>query len=128
MLNLNTSILSSVPIDLPSHDKQNHIVGALSTYDDLIENNQRQIKLLEEAAQRLHKERFVDLRFPGHDATPIVDGIPVEWTWGTLADIAVFRRRKTITKDQVNAGIITVVTGGLSLLTTITLPIWMFQS
>lgn len=56
MLNLNTSILSSVPIDLPSHDKQNHIVGVLSAYDDLIENNQKQIKLLEEAAQRLYKE------------------------------------------------------------------------
>ena len=79
MLNLNTSILSSVPIDLPSHDEQNHIVGVLSAYDDLIENNQKQIKLLEEAAQRLYKEWFVDLRFPGHETTPIVDGVPEGW-------------------------------------------------
>lgn len=91
MLNLNTSILSSVPIDLPSHDKQNHIVGVLSAYDDLIENNQKQIKLLEEAAQRLYKEWFVDLRFPGHETTPIVDGIPEGWSKEELGNIAVLR-------------------------------------
>lgn len=113
MLNLNTSILSSVPIELPSHDEQNHIVGVLSAYDNLIENNHKQVKLLEEAAQRLYKEWFVYLRFPGHEITPIVDGVPEGWTWGTLADIAVFRRGKTITKDQVNAGIVPVVAGGL---------------
>lgn len=113
MLNLNTSILSSVPIDLPSHDEQNHIVGALSAYDNLIKNNQKQIKLLEESAQRLYKEWFVDLRFPGYEITPIVDGVPEGWAWGTLADIALFRRGKTITKDQVKAGIIPVVAGGL---------------
>lgn len=87
MLNLNTSILSSVPIDLPSHDEQNHIVGVLSAYDDLIENNQKQIKLLEEAAQRLYKEWFVDLRFPGHESTPIVDGVPVGWRRERLVDL-----------------------------------------
>lgn len=91
MLNLNTSILSSVPIDLPSHDKQNHIVGVLSAYDDLIENNQKQIKLLEEAAQRLYKEWFVDLRFPGHETTHIVDGIPEGWSKEELGNIAVLR-------------------------------------
>lgn len=92
---------------------QERIAGTLSTYDDLIENSQKQIKLLEEAAQRLYKEWFVDLRFPGHEITPIVDGVPEGWAWGTLADIAVFRRGKTITKDQVKAGIIPVVAGGL---------------
>ena len=88
MLNLNTSILSSVPIDLPSHDKQNHIVGVLSAYDDLIENNQKQIKLLEEAAQRLYKEWFVDLRFPGHENTKITDGVPEGWSVQSINDIA----------------------------------------
>ena len=113
MLNLNTSILGSVPIELPSMAEQQMIVHVLSAYDDLIENNQKQIKLLEEAAQRLYKEWFVDLRFPGHENVKITDSVPERWTWGTLADIAVFRRGKTITKDQVKAGIIPVVAGGL---------------
>ena len=79
MLNLNTSILSSVPIEIPPLAEQQVIVDMLSAYDDLIENNQKQIKLLEEAAQRLYTEWFVDLRFPGHETTPITDGIPEGW-------------------------------------------------
>lgn len=59
--------------------KQDRIVNILSAYDDLIENNQKQIKLLEEAAQRLYKEWFVDLRFPGYENTPIIDGVPEGW-------------------------------------------------
>ena len=88
MLNLNTSILSNVPIQIPSIDKQRFIVGVLSAYDNLIENNQKQIKLLEEAAQRLYKEWFVDLRFPGHENTKITDGIPEGWSVQSINDIA----------------------------------------
>lgn len=88
MLNLNTSILSSVPIDMPSLAEQQTVVDILSAYDDLIENNQKQIKLLEEAAQRLYKEWFVDLRFPSHETTPITDGIPEGWTVQSMNDIA----------------------------------------
>ena len=58
---------------------QKRIANILSAYDDLIENNQKQIKLLEEAAQRLYKEWFVDLRFPGYENTPIIDGVPQGW-------------------------------------------------
>ena len=65
----------------PSIDEQIVIAGILSAYDSLIENNQKQIKLLEEAAQRLYKEWFVDLRFPGYEDTPIVDGVPEGWMW-----------------------------------------------
>lgn len=79
MLNLNTTILSSVPLVLPPIKVQNTIADILSAYDDLIENNQTQIKLLEEAAQRLYKEWFVDLRFPGYENTKIVDGVPEGW-------------------------------------------------
>ena len=79
MLNLNTSILSRVPIEIPALNTQNRIVGILSAYDNLIENNHKQIKLLEEAAQRLYKEWFVDLRFPGYETIPIVDGVPEGW-------------------------------------------------
>lgn len=88
MLNLNTSILGSVPIELPSMAEQQMIVHVLSAYDDLIENNQKQIKLLEEAAQRLYKEWFVDLRFPGHETTPIVDGVPEGWEVCKFSEIA----------------------------------------
>ena len=88
MLNLNTSILSSVPIEIPSIEEQQVIVDMLSAYDDLIENNQKQIKLLEEAAQRLYKEWFVNLRFPGHETTPITNGIPTGWTVQSMNDIA----------------------------------------
>lgn len=87
MLNLNTSILSSVPICVPELLVQERIVNILSAYDDLIENNQKQIKLLEEAAQRLYKEWFVDLRFPGYEHTPIVDGVPEGWEKGQISDI-----------------------------------------
>lgn len=87
MLNLNTTILSSVPIRLPALESQKRIANVLSAYDDLIENNQKQIKLLEEAAQRLYKEWFVDLRFPGHENTKIVDGVPEGWKIASIADI-----------------------------------------
>lgn len=71
--------LKSVVIDKPPIGIQRSIADVLSSYDDLIENNQKQIKLLEEAAQRLYKEWFVDLRFPGYEDTPIVDGVPEGW-------------------------------------------------
>ena len=71
-------------------DIQNKIVGILSAYDKLIENNQKQIKLLEEAAQRLYKEWFVDLRFPGHENTKIVDGVPEGWKKISLGEIIGF--------------------------------------
>lgn len=62
--------------DLPT---QKRIATILSRYDTLIENYQKQIKLLEEAAQRLYKEWFVDLRFPGHEKVKVVDGVPEGW-------------------------------------------------
>ena len=62
-------------------DKQDKIANILSSYDKLIENSQKQIKLLEEAAQRLYKEWFVDLRFPGYEDVKIVDGVPEGWSY-----------------------------------------------
>lgn len=66
---------------------QKRIGSILSAYDDLIENNQKQIKLLEEAAQRLYKEWFVDLRFPGHEGVKIVDGVPEGWKKEKVSDM-----------------------------------------
>ena len=77
--NLSWEKLSTILFPAPPIEVQKKIADMLSIYDDLIENNQKQIKLLEEAAQRLYKEWFVDLRFPGHETTPITDGIPEEW-------------------------------------------------
>ena len=72
---------------LPSIKEQEVIVDILSVYDDLIENNQKQIKLLEEAAQRLYKEWFVDFRFPGHETIPIINSLPEGWKDVTIADV-----------------------------------------
>lgn len=90
--------LRNMKIAVPQMDIQKRIVNVLSTYDSLIENNQKQIKLLEEAAQRLYKEWFVDLRFPGYETTPVADGVPEGWEWTRLADIAVVNK-KSISKD-----------------------------
>ena len=73
----------------PKIATQHCIATILSRYDSLIENYQKQIKLLEEAAQRLYKEWFVDLHFPGHENTKIVDGVPEGWeknAFGSVID------------------------------------------
>ena len=75
----NRKLIPSFEIPLPPLSTQHRIATILSRYDSLIENYQKQIKLLEEAAQRLYKEWFVDLRFPGHENTKIVDGVPEGW-------------------------------------------------
>jgi len=80
--------IKNLEIFLPDIVTQNHIASILSAYDDLIENNQKQIKLLEEAAQRLYKEWFVDLRFPGWEKTKIVDGMPEGWEKLPLSSFA----------------------------------------
>ena len=86
--NLNAQVIKSFEINLPIISTQHHIATILSRYDSLIENYQKQIKLLEEAAQRLYKEWFVDLHFPGHENTKIVDGVPEGWEKKRLEEIA----------------------------------------
>ena len=85
--------LLSMKVPVPDMQTQKHIASILSAYDDLVENNQKQIKLLEEAAQRLYKEWFVDLRFPGHETTPIVDGIPEGWERMVLSEVTSVLKR-----------------------------------
>ena len=77
--NLNAGKLKELEIFLPPLETQQKIAEILSAYDDLIENNRKQIKLLEEAAQKLYKEWFVKLNFPGHENVKIVDGVPEGW-------------------------------------------------
>ena len=85
---LNKSKFSSIRIRVPDYSTQSHIANILSAYDDLIENNQKQIKLLEEEAQRLYKEWFIDLRFLGYENTPVHDGVPEGWEICALNRVA----------------------------------------
>lgn len=80
--------LNNMQLSLPPLPVQQRIASILSAYDDLIENNQKQINLLEEAARRLYKEWFVDLRFPGHENVKIVDGVPEGWKIKKIEELA----------------------------------------
>lgn len=82
------ALLKEIEIVIPENPIQKKVVVILKNYDQLIENNKKQIKLLEEAAQRLYKEWFIDLRFPGYENCKIVDGVPVEWKKKKLDEIA----------------------------------------
>ena len=93
--------IEQIPISLPSFEIQHRIADILSAYDDLIENNRKQTKLLEEATQRLYKEWFVDLRFPGYEHTKIVDGVPEGWGKCSLGDVIEFDPKVQLTKDRI---------------------------
>lgn len=110
---LRNSDLLSLTVPVPPMHIQHRIADILSAYDDLIEVNQKQIHLLEEAARRLYKEWFVDLHFPGHENALITDGIPEGWKKASLNEIAQFSRGKTITQKQTISGNIPVIAGGL---------------
>ena len=79
MPNLNTGILSKLPLLLPSLPIQQKIASILSAYDSLIENNTKRIKLLEQMAENLYKEWFVRFRFPGHENVEMKNGLPKGW-------------------------------------------------
>lgn len=79
--------LSELKIKYPPLGMQKRIVGTLSAYDALIENNCRRMTLLEESARLLYREWFVRLRFPGYEHTPIVDGVPQGWERKALGDL-----------------------------------------
>lgn len=109
--NLSQGRLSNHIACVPDIEIQRKIAGILSAYDSLIENNQKQIKLLEEAAQRLYKEWFVDLRFPGHEATPITDGIPEGWKKAEVGSCIskIARTKQVMAADMLETGTIPVV-------------------
>ena len=84
---LTKQMIENFEVPYPPLSTQHRIANILSRYDSLIENYQKQIKLLEEAAQRLYKEWFIDLRFPGHENTNIVDGVPEGWEKKSIGEI-----------------------------------------
>ncbi len=92
MPNLNTTILKKIPVFLPPTLIQRKIAAVLSAYDDLIENNNRRIAILEKMAEELYREWFVRLRFPGHEKTKIIKGIPEGWEVKKIESIV--NRRK----------------------------------
>ncbi|MBD5253076.1 MAG: hypothetical protein HDS51_02480 [Barnesiella sp.] len=94
--NLSQSRLAMASVPLPTKEVQDKIASILSAYDEMIDNCRAQIVLLEEAAQRLYREWFVDLRFPGYETTPIGEnGLPAGWTIesiGMVCDIKTGRK------------------------------------
>lgn len=109
---VNMPIIRNLVIELPDRETQDRIAGVLSAYDELVENNRKQIKLLEEAVQRLYKEWFIDLKFPGHETTPIVDGLPEGWRRGTLLDLADTVRGCSYSSDEIMRGEKTLINLG----------------
>ena len=109
--NLSQGRLSAYEAVIPDIDSQRRIAEILSTYDNLIENNQKQIKLLEEAAQRLYKEWFVDLRFPGYEDVEIVDGVPEGWKKELIGDLLrkVVRSKQVKTAEYLQEGTIPII-------------------
>ena len=84
---LDTTVLESWPVPIPGISEQRRVSSILSSYDDLIENNQRRIQLLEQATRLLYKEWFVRLRYPMHEHAKIKDGVPDGWSKKALSKI-----------------------------------------
>ena len=111
--NVSKSSFSNIVIDAPSLAIQKRIASILSAYDNLIENNNKRIKILEQMAENLYKEWFVRFRFPGHETTPFENGIPKGWKKGELADVCCFLRGKNITSSEMIDGPYPVIAAGL---------------
>ena len=103
--------LLGLTVALPPVEVQKKIANILRHYDQLIENNQKQIKLLEEAAQRLYKEWFVDLRFPGYEDVEIINGVPEGWSKELIGDVIgkIPRTKQIKTAEYLREGIIPIV-------------------
>lgn len=87
MPNLNTGILSNLPVTIPTIEVQLRISSILSAYDNLIENNNKRIRLLEQMAENLYKEWFVRFRFPGHETVEMENGLPKGWKYEVASKI-----------------------------------------
>lgn len=106
MMNLNTSIIENVEVYYPPFAEQQKIVNALLIYDDLIENNNRRIAILEEMAQKLYREWFVNFRFPGHKNVKMVESelgmFPDGWEVKLTGDIFSYSRGKSYTSKEID--------------------------
>ena len=99
MASLNQDIIWRIPSRVPDLPTQRKIASILSSYADLIENNTRRIAILEEMAQAIYREWFVNFRFPGHENVKLVDSpfgkIPEGWEWKCLSDLGFIGRGKS---------------------------------
>lgn len=105
--------IKRIKIQLPNLDVQHCIASILSTYDTLIENNTKRIRLLEKMAENLYKEWFVRFRFPGHENVEMENGLPKGWKRGSLSDVCEFKRGKNITSSEMQEGNVSVISAGL---------------
>lgn len=97
---LDTEVLANFAILVPKPDVQRRVVEVISAYDELIENNLRRMTLLEEAARQLYREWFVRFRFPGHEHTPIINGVPNAWQQVPLGDRVTLNYGKALKADH----------------------------
>lgn len=97
---VNMPVIRNLPVEVPSLKVQRRIASILMAYDNLIENNRRQIALLEEAARRLYKEWFIDLRFPGHEDVEIIDGVPNGWQKLCIRDVCTLVKETSREDDR----------------------------
>jgi type I restriction enzyme S subunit len=105
---LSTEVLNKIEVSLPPLQTQKRIASILSAYDDLIENNLKRIKLLEETAQNIYKEWFVNFRFPNYENTPFNEetGLPEGWEMKKLNDVSeVLSSKRVFLSDYVEEGI-----------------------
>lgn len=105
--------IKRIKIQLPNLDVQHSIASILSTYDTLIENNTKRIRLLEKMAENIYKEWFVRFRFPGHENVEMENGLPKGWKRGSLSDVCEFKRGKNITSSEMQEGNVPVISAGL---------------
>lgn len=92
IVNISQAALAGLCVPLPSLRDQEAISAVLSSYDDLIENNSRRIQLLEESTRQLYRAWFVRLRFPGHEHTKVINGVPSGWQRTILENALVLQR------------------------------------
>lgn len=98
--NLSQEKLLSLEFAVPRVDEQTRIADILSAYDDLLENNRRRMALLDESARLLCQEWFVRLRFPGHEHTQILDGVPDGWELKTLGECITLNYGKALKAED----------------------------
>lgn len=99
---LNRDRAYSLSVKVPELTEQNSILKVLQTYDDLIENNLRRIKLLEESALLLYQEWFIYLRFPGHEHSLIINGVPEGWRKLSVPNVIDINPKTVVPKDRNN--------------------------
>jgi type I restriction enzyme S subunit len=106
---INLGTLRNLPVPLPSLEVQERVASTITAYDDLIENNRRRMALLEEAARQVYREWFVRLRFPGHEHTPVINGVPDGWERKNVGQMLTLKRGYDLPESQRVEGDIPIV-------------------